>query len=95
MLPFLKSLLGRGPRRTGASDDGESAEERAERLRVILRSEMTRDTLDGRQVTHRRLETLMLVTGTDKKETMRLLRDIGARPSSRHGAKIWTMQPKS
>lgn len=95
MLSFLRNLLTRGLRPSGISNDDESPENREERLRAILRGEMTRDTLDGRQVTHRRLETLMLVTGGDKKETVRLLRDIGARPSSRHGSKIWTMKPKS
>lgn len=82
-------------RSSGGNDDDDNPGDRVERLKTILRSEMTQDTLDGRQLTHRRLETLMLVTGLSKKETVRLLRDIGARPSSRHGSKIWTLKPKS
>lgn len=65
-----------------------------EKLKQALLLEMNSKSLDGRPLTHRRIETLMLVTGLGKKETIRLLREIGARPSGRFGAGIWTMKPK-
>jgi hypothetical protein len=65
-----------------------------ERLKKLLTIELNSKTLDGRQLTHRRLETLMLVTGLNRKETIRLLREIGARPSGRFRAEIWTLRPK-
>jgi hypothetical protein len=55
---------------------------------------MNSKAIDGRPVTHRRIETLMLITRIDKRRTIRLLREIGARPSSRFGSGIWTMRPK-
>ena len=93
MLLLLKKLFTRGGRH--APLGGEDPKDREEKLKTILRMEMTQDTLDGRQVTHRRLESLVLATGAGKKETIRTLRAIGARPSSRHGSKIWTLKPKS
>ncbi|MES2708817.1 MAG: hypothetical protein V4726_19640 [Verrucomicrobiota bacterium] len=63
-----------------------------EKARIILTSELSQQWTDGKPVSHRRLESLMLAADTDRKETIRLLREIGARPSSRRGgARLWTL----
>jgi hypothetical protein len=92
MISFLLKLL--KPRRAPSplAPADEDAQARAERLKAILRSELSRTQVDGRPVSHRRLESLMQATETGKRETVILLRQIGARPSSRHGSKVWTMR---
>ncbi len=65
---------------------------RVEKARGILTLELSQQWTDGKPVSHRRLESLMLAAGTGRKETIRLLREIGARPSSRRsGARLWTL----
>lgn len=91
MLTFLKIFW----KRNSFSSGPETLEDRklrAERLKAILKFELALTQVDGRPVTHRRLESLMLATGAGKKETVRLLREIGARPSGRHGDRIWTLR---
>ena len=64
--------------------------ERLAKAKEVLEAELRSRRIDGKPVTHRRLETLMLSAGTQKRETVRLLRELGARPSSRHGSRLWT-----
>lgn len=91
MISFLLKLL--KPQRPLSSDvPDEDPQARNERLKAILRAELSRTQVDGKPVSHRRLESLMQTTETSKRETMILLREIGARPSSRHGTKVWTMR---
>jgi hypothetical protein len=68
--------------------------ERREQVKSILRTELETHRVDGKPVTHRRLESLMLTAGTPRRQTIQLLREIGARPSKRRGAKFWTLKPK-
>lgn len=58
----------------------------------MLLAELQTVRVDGKPVTHRRLESLMLTAGTGKRQTKKLLRAIGARPSKRRGAKFWTLK---
>lgn len=91
MISFLLKLLKpQRPLSTVVPD--EDAETRAERLKAILRAELNRTQVDGKPISHRRLESLMQTTETSKRETVILLRQIGARPSSRHGSKVWTLR---
>ncbi len=94
MLSFLKNLLKSG-KLSSIQEEKEDPVVRSERLRALLLAELSQTQVDGRPVTHRRLESLMLATGTGKTETIRLLREIGARPSSRRGAKLWTRGNKT
>ena len=77
-----------------------SAEERqAEAIRRenaarILISELREIGIDGKPLVYRRLESLMMSAGTSKRETISLLREIGATPSSNHGCKIWSLKPR-
>lgn len=91
MISFLLKLL--KPQRPLSSAEPEDAGPvRTERLKAILKAELSRTQVDGRPVSHRRLESLMQAAETGKRETVLLLRQIGARPSSRHGNKVWTLR---
>ncbi|MDB6133410.1 MAG: hypothetical protein JWM59_1653 [Verrucomicrobiales bacterium] len=68
--------------------------DRTEKAQRVLLSELSRQRTDGAPVSHRRLESLMLASATGRRETVRLLRAIGARPSRRHGAAVWTLKGK-
>jgi hypothetical protein len=64
-----------------------------ELVRRILREELVLTGRDGNLKTHRSLVSLMNMTGTGKRETIRLLREIGARTSTRFGDnKVWTLR---
>jgi hypothetical protein len=67
--------------------------ENLEKARRILHSELSQQRTDGTPVSHRRLESLMLAVGAEKRQTMCLLRAIGARPSNRDGGAMWTLKP--
>jgi len=58
----------------------------------ILDHELKQKKLSGEPVGHRRLKTLMLAAGTSRSKTIRLLRELGARPSSRKGEELWTLE---
>lgn len=90
MLAFLRAILKRSP--TGAGE--ETREQRAERIRETLLSELSHKSIEGKPVTHRRLESLMLAAHAGKKETIQRLREIGARPSARMGKRLWTMDQR-
>ena len=89
MLSLLKLTLEKLRPRSAA--DRRAALERLENARAVLLLEMKHERIDGRPVTHRRLESLMSAAGTGKRDTIRLLKEIGARPSGRHGTKVWTI----
>lgn len=94
MFPFPRRLLQR-PRPTileGAVED--TPEDRAERIRTIIRAELSQTSVDGKPITHRKLFSLMLPAESGKKETIRRLREIGARQSSKVGKKVWTLDSK-
>ncbi|RYD38115.1 MAG: hypothetical protein EOP86_01745 [Verrucomicrobiaceae bacterium] len=79
----------------GSPRPAETGEERAIRvakLKAVLTAELSQTQVDGRPVTHRRLESLIRATGAGKRETVQLLREIGARPSRRRGSDLWTME---
>ena len=89
MLALLKFTLEKFKPQSAA--DRQTALERLETARSVLLREMKHERIDGRPVTHRRLESLMTAAGTSKRDTIRLLKEIGARPSGRHGTKVWTL----
>ncbi|MDB6136154.1 MAG: hypothetical protein JWM59_4397 [Verrucomicrobiales bacterium] len=90
MLTFLKNLVkGSSPRPAEPQEDRAT---RAARLKAVLTAELSQTQVDGRPVTHRRLESLIRATGAGKRETVQLLREIGARPSRRRGSELWTME---
>lgn len=90
MSAFLKNILSLLKPKT--PEEINASRERLQRAREVLSAELRNRRVDGKPVTHRRLETLMLAAGTGRKETVRLLRELGARPSSRHGEKLWTRE---
>lgn len=92
MIRFAKSCFRR--LRPRSVEEKRSADTREEKARKVLLSELSQRRTDGKAVSHRRLETLMLAANTQRSETIRLLRKIGARPSSRWGEKWWTLNPK-
>jgi hypothetical protein len=69
--------------------------DRTGKAQRVLLSELSQQRIDGAPISHRRLESLMLASGTGRRETVRLLRAIGARPSRRHGPSVWTLKGKS
>lgn len=90
MLNFLKNLVkGSSP---GPAVTGEERAVRTARLKAVLTAELSQTQVDGRPVTHRRLESLIRATGAGKRETIQLLREIGARPSRRRGSELWTLE---
>jgi len=58
----------------------------------VLGHELRQQKLNGEPVGHRRLKTLMLAAGTSRGKTIRLLKELGARPSSRKGEELWTLE---
>ena len=68
-----------------------SSERRGD-LKALLLSELQTSRVNGKPVTHRRLQSLMLTIGSSKRVTMQLLRDIGARPSKKKGGTFWTLK---
>lgn len=91
MFPLLRKLLQQSRKAVPLETDAEAPEVRAERIRSILRAELSQTSIDGKPITHRRLLSLMLTAGAEKKETIQRLREIGARPSARLGNKVWTL----
>ncbi|MES2708790.1 MAG: hypothetical protein V4726_19500 [Verrucomicrobiota bacterium] len=92
MFAFLKIRL--KFLRLGTATEKQAELDRLAKAREVLSAELKSTRVDGKPVTHRRLETLMLAAGTGKQETIRLLRGLGARPSSRHGLRLWTRDEK-
>jgi len=67
-------------------------EAQLQRRQEILLAELSQEKLSGKPVGYRRLESLMLVAGTNRRETVRILKKLGARPSSRKGKQYWTLK---
>jgi hypothetical protein len=58
----------------------------------LLEHELKQKKLSGEPVGHRRLKTLMLAAGTGRSKTIRLLKELGARRSSRKKEELWTLE---
>lgn len=89
MRSFVKKcfLMLRPPSR----EEKEATRAKEEETQSILRAELGQTRIDGKAISHRRLETLMLASNTDRKTAIRLLRKLGARPSKSRGAAWWTL----
>lgn len=74
-----------------SAEEKEDMRVRDEEAKAILMLELGRTRIDGKSISHRRLETLMLASSTDRKTAMRLLRQLGARPSRTRGSTWWTL----
>lgn len=85
MLSFLRRIF-----TPGRAESGDRTE-RAAKIQLILRAELSRTSVQGKPVTHRRLLSLMEAARAGRSETIRHLREIGARPSTRLGGKVWTL----
>lgn len=72
-------------------EEKEELRARDEKAQAILKAELVQTRIDGKAISHRRLETLMLASNTDRKTTIRLLRRLGARPSRSRGSAWWTL----
>lgn len=85
MLTFLKRFF---HQRRPAGDHPAQVE----KVRAILRAELSQNNVRGERISHRRLPSLMKAAGTGRRETIRHLRAIGARPSSKLGLRVWTLR---
>ena len=56
----------------------------------ILLWELSQAKLSGKPIAYRRLDSLMLAAGTNRSQTVQLLKQLGARPCSRRGRRYWT-----